>query len=141
MFSKTCKYAIRAMLYLAMHTDENNKLGVEDIALGLDVPKHFLAKILQELTRKKLASSSKGRNGGFYLSDVNKAATLLPVIETIDGPETFTSCILGLPECSGENPCSFHFQAVEYRNAMLRILAKESIRETAKRMNLNNFKL
>ena len=141
MFSKTCKYAIRAMLYLAMHTDEENKLGVEAIAEGLNVPKHFLAKILQQLTRYNLASSSKGRNGGFYLSDVNKSASLLPVIESIDGPETFTSCILGLPNCSGENPCSFHHQAVEYRNAMLRILGKESIGETAKRIDVNNFKI
>ncbi len=141
MFSKTCKYAIRAILYLAIHTDEGHKLGVEDIANGLKVPKHFLAKILQRLTRNNLASSSKGRNGGFYLSKENKMASLLPVIESIDGPETFTSCILGLPNCSGENRCSFHFQAVNYRDAMLWILQKESIGETAKRINLNNFKL
>ncbi|NNE15693.1 MAG: Rrf2 family transcriptional regulator [Saprospiraceae bacterium] len=141
MFSKSCKYAIRSILYLAMHTDEENKLGVEDIANGLTIPKHFLAKILQQLTRHNLASSSKGRNGGFYLSDENRKASLLSVVKAIDGPETFSSCVLGLPECSNKNPCSFHHQVVEYRNAMLMIMEKEAISDTAKRISLNSFKL
>nr|AWJ66311.1 Rrf2 family transcriptional regulator [uncultured bacterium] len=141
MFSKTCKYAIRAMLYLAIHSDEEHKCGVEEIATELNVPKDFLAKILQQLTRHHLAASTKGRNGGFYLNEANKDASLLLVIEAIDGPETFTSCILGLPSCSNETPCTFHPQAVECRNSIVQILKKESIRDTSKRISLNNFKL
>ena len=38
-------------------------------------------------------------------------------------------------------PCLFHFQAAEYRDAMVQILAKESIRDTANRINLNKIKL
>jgi len=141
MFSKTCKYAIRAVLYLAIYTDETKKLGVEQIAEGLGVPKHFLAKILQELTRKKLASSTKGRNGGFYLTDKNKEASLLPVIQSIEGPEAFKTCVLGLPNCSNEKPCSFHEQAVSFRHMMLGILEEESIAETAARVSSRKFKL
>jgi Rrf2 family protein len=141
MFSKTCKYAIRAILFLATHSNEEKKLGVEEISQGLDIPKHFLAKILQQLTRHNLASSTKGRNGGFYLSKANNDGTLLSVIEAIDGSETFNGCILGLPECSGINPCAFHDQALAYRTNMLNILGKESIRDTAKMINLKNFKL
>jgi Rrf2 family protein len=126
---------------LAINTNEEKKLGVEDIVKELDIPKHFLAKILQQLTRHNLASSTKGRNGGFYLSEANKDGVLLAVIEAIDGTEIFSSCIIGLPECSGEAPCTFHKQAVEYRNSMVRILGNESIRDTAKTININNFKL
>lgn len=134
MFSKTCTYAIRAMLYLAANTDEDQKMRVEEIAKKLDVPKHFLAKILQQLTRYNLASSMKGPNGGFYLSKSNKKASLLPVIEHIGGPQNMTSCVLGLPTCSSENPCMFHEQAVEYRHKLLDMFGKESIGELAKRM-------
>lgn len=141
MFSKTCKYAIRAILFLAIHTDEENKIGVEDIAKGLNVPKHFLAKILQQMTRYNLASSTKGRNGGFYLSNENKKSTLLPVIEVIDGPDTFSSCILGLPDCSGANPCTLHSQAVVQREAMLSILRNQNIKEMAHKINLEKFKI
>jgi Rrf2 family iron-sulfur cluster assembly transcriptional regulator len=46
MFLKSCKYGIRAVLYLAIHTKNGEKIGVNDIAEELNVPKHFLAKIL-----------------------------------------------------------------------------------------------
>ena len=141
MFSKTCKYAIRAILYLAIHTDENNKIGVDEIAKGLSIPRHFLAKILQQLTRHNLASSTKGRNGGFYLSESNKASTLLPVIEAIDGPDTFTTCILGLPNCSGENPCTLHSQAVIQREVILNSLRNEKIGDVAKKISVERFKV
>jgi len=140
MFSTTCKYGIRAMLYLALNTNEENKIGVDQIAGALNVPKHFLAKILQQLTKYNLATSSKGRNGGFYLTEKNKQSSLLPVIEAIEGPNLFSGCILGLPDCSGENPCSFHAQVVKFRKTMLTTLGDESIGDTAKRIQEFNFK-
>ena len=69
MFSQACKYAIRAVLYLAVHASEGKKVGVKDIAAALDVPKYFLAKILQQLSRNNLISSTKGPSGGFFLSE------------------------------------------------------------------------
>lgn len=65
MFSKACTYAIRAALYLAVHAGPQARLGVKEIAEALDVPKHFLAKILQQLVRNNLVSSVKGPSGGF----------------------------------------------------------------------------
>lgn len=141
MFSKTCRYAIRAILFLAVHTDEDKKIGVDDISEGLDIPRHFLAKILQQLTRHDLASSSKGRNGGFYMSQENKSASLLRVIESIDGKDVFTSCILGLPECSGSNPCTLHEQVKLHRIHMLDVLDNQSIEEIAKNISKENLKI
>ena len=67
MFSNSCQYAIRAVLYLAIHADTHHKLGAEVLAGALGIPRHFLAKILQQLAKNKLISSSRGRNGGFFL--------------------------------------------------------------------------
>ena len=129
------------MLFLATHTSEENKMGVDDIARELDMPRPFLAKILQQLSRYNLATSTKGRNGGFYLTEEHKSATLLPVIECIDGPETLTGCILGFPECGGTNPCTFHDQAQQYREGMLRALGNKSIKETAQRIKDHNLNI
>ncbi len=140
-FSKTCQYGIRAILYLAVHTSEDKKLGVEQISNGLDIPKHFLAKILQQLTKHHLASSSKGRNGGFYLNTENKNSSLLKVIHAIDGSDVFSLCILGLPECSSQNPCSLHQEALKQRSAMLKILEDQDIQQIAKRIDLKHIKI
>jgi len=124
------------MLYLAVYTDEEHKVGVEEISKGLGLPKHFLAKILQHLTRHNLASSSKGRNGGFYLNQLNKDSSLLPVIQSLDGKELFTGCILGLKHCSEESPCTLHSQAIIHRNEMMRILGEKSIIDIAQNIDL-----
>lgn len=141
MFSTTCRYAIRAVLYLAAFTSEEKKVGVEEIADALSVPKHFLAKILQQLTKYDLAASSKGRYGGFYLTKEQKLTTIIPVIECIDGPTTLSGCILGLPDCSYENPCTFHHDTVKFRSGLMETIGKETIEETAIRMKKNNFKM
>ena len=134
MFSKACKYGMRAVLYLAVHANTGQKLGAKEIAEALDVPKPFLAKILQQLSRQGLISSSKGTNGGFYLSEENMKISLRDVIESIDGPDVFSSCILGLPVCSSDNPCPLHEQALIYREGLEEIIDTQSIDKFAKQI-------
>ncbi|MCB0375140.1 MAG: Rrf2 family transcriptional regulator [Sinomicrobium sp.] len=131
MFSKACKYGIRAVLYLSVHTSEDTKLGVKEIAEELDVPKPFLAKILQQLSRHNLISSSKGTGGGFYLSEADRQISLRDIIECIDGQEMFTACILGLPVCSSENPCPLHDEAQVYRMGIADLVGNNSINDFA----------
>lgn len=135
MFSKTCKYALRAVLYLAAHHGSEKKLGVKDIAEDLDVPGPFLAKLLQQLARAQLISSTKGPHGGFYMSDKNMASNLRQVVECIDGPEVFSSCILGLPTCSSANPCPLHEKAFIYRNSLLDLVERQTIQQMADRID------
>ncbi|MEZ4932238.1 MAG: Rrf2 family transcriptional regulator [Saprospiraceae bacterium] len=130
MFSKTCQYAIRAVLYLAVHTSDKNA-GVNELAEALNAPKHFLAKILQQLSKHGLVSSIKGPNGGFFMGEKNLKATLEDIILCIDGPDVFTGCVMGLPQCSGENPCPLHVQANAYRQGLQFHLKYQSIGEMA----------
>lgn len=139
MFSKSCEYAIRTVLFLASNPQEIT--GVEILAEKLDVPKHFLAKILQQLSRNGLISSVKGRNGGFYLSDENKKQNLLSVIECIEGPGFFQHCIIGLANCSSSAPCPYHHVIATYREEFHRLLKNETIEQSARRINTDNLKL
>lgn len=141
MFSKACKYGIRAVLFLALHTSEQVKIGVVDIAKALNVPQHFLAKILQQLSKSNLISSTKGPNGGFYLNEENLESTLDKIIMCIDSREVFSSCILGLPVCSSENPCPLHIQAYAYREGLHYQLRHQSIRELAQKIEKENLNI
>ena len=135
MFSKSCKYALRAVLYLAANTHETKKAGAKLIAETLEVPQPFLSKILQQLARHKLIASTKGPNGGFYLDEEKNKTSLRAVIECIEGPEIFTSCILGLPVCSAENPCPLHNEAVIYRKGIETYIANRSIEAFVKQIH------
>lgn len=141
MFSKSCKYAIRAVLYLALHADSEANIGVKEIADKLDVPKPFLAKILQQLSRYQLISSVKGPNGGFFMSAENLREPLRKVVECMDGPEVFSSCILGLPVCSSQNPCPLHTQAFIFREGLLKVVGSKSVAELAKQVSNEGLQL
>jgi len=127
MFSKTCEYAIRAMIYVANNSAEDNKKSVKDIAEGIDSPTHFIAKILQDLSRKGLIQSTKGPNGGFYMTSENLKVTLADIIISIDGTKMYKECILGLKACSEETPCPIHFEYKAIKKAILKMLEGNSI--------------
>ncbi|MCR9287733.1 MAG: Rrf2 family transcriptional regulator [Bacteroidetes bacterium] len=141
MFSKSCKYAIRAVLYLAVHSDESSKIGVKEIADSLEVPKHFLAKILQQLAKHNLIASIKGPSGGFFLTETHINASLIQVVYSMDGPEMFSSCLLGLPVCSSDNPCPLHVQAFAYREGIIYQMKHQTIKELANRIEREELKL
>jgi len=67
MLSNTCKYGIRAVIYLALHNAEEKKIGIKEISSELNIPTPFLGKILQMLAKNKMLISTKGPNGGFGL--------------------------------------------------------------------------
>jgi Rrf2 family iron-sulfur cluster assembly transcriptional regulator len=132
MLSNGAKYAIRATMHLAeIDSGTKRKLSAKSIADNLDVPLSFLSKLLQELARKEIISSSKGPKGGFYLSDENRKRSIWDVIHCIDGVEKFTKCFLGLPTCTNENPCSVHSVVASFRKKILNEFRNKNIQKIA----------
>ena len=115
MVSKTCEYAIRAMLYKTKKSKNNAKVGVKQIAKAIDSPEPFIAKILQDLGRKGLVISAKGPTGGFYLDNAGLKKSLADIVIAIDGDKLFTGCGLGLKTCSAKMPCPVHDDFVDIR--------------------------
>ena len=134
MFSKSCQYAIRAVLYLAVNARPAQKTGAKEIAEALNVPSPFLAKILQQLARHGLVSSSKGAGGGFYLQEQDLQVTLSQIIDCIDGKGAMSACVLGLPVCSSENPCPLHFKALSYRSGLEKLTQGQTVGQLAKKI-------
>ena len=129
MFSKTCEYAIRAMLFIAQKSEPGNKIGIKEISKGIDAPEHFLAKILQDLSRKGIVQSIKGPNGGFYLDDSDKKNTLADIVKAVDGDDLFTGCGLGLEICSEKNPCPLHDEFKIIRKKIHNMLESATVAE------------
>ena len=137
MLSNACKYAIRSVLYLSVHVDENKKIGVKKIAEELEVPQPFLAKLLQQLTKNNLVSSSKGPTGGFYLNKHNLNNTLWSVIKCIDGTTKFDNCFMGLASCNDKNPCPVHFTVAPFKKKLMIDFKDKSIQEFSEDIKIN----
>lgn len=128
-FSKTCEYAIRAVFYVAHKSSSGKRVGIREIAAGIDSPELYLAKILQDLTRKGLLSSVKGPTGGFYLSEEALKRSVSEIVEAVDGDRLFYGCALGLKQCSSINPCPLHHQFEAIRSQIHQVLKNTTIGE------------
>lgn len=108
MISNSAKYAIKAVIYLGLHSGKSNKILTREIYEEIQVSESYLAKILQQLSRRGIISSSKGRNGGFYMSEKDFEHSLMDIVRAVDGDQSVDSCLLGISNCNLENPCALH---------------------------------
>ena len=127
MLSNTSKYAIRAVIYLALYAGEDKKIGIKQISKELSIPTPFLGKILQTLAKHKLLSSTKGPHGGFGLGKPAKDIALIEIVDIIDGQDIFKKCMIRLEDCNEKDPCSAHLKYGEIRQSLYTLFQKEKI--------------
>ena len=129
MFSKSCEYAIKAMIFVAQKSKDEARLSIKEIAKGTDAPEHFVAKIMQDLGRKKLVHSVKGPNGGFYMEKKDFKISIADIVKAMDGDRLYTDCVLGLKACSEKNPCPVHFEYKEIKKNFIKMIETNTIGE------------
>ena len=133
MLSNSCRYGIRAILYIASKQQGDEKTGIKQISKDLDLPTPFLAKILQQLAKQKILKSLKGPHGGFSLLRDPKKITLLDIVKTIDGEEIFTNCIIHNTTCTcvdkRKDPCPLHENYSKVREELINLFSTTTVHE------------
>ncbi|MEO8933118.1 MAG: Rrf2 family transcriptional regulator, partial [Xanthomarina sp.] len=106
MFSKACRYAIKACVFIAMRSLKDERVNLKEIATNIDTPEAFTAKILHQLAKKEILSSSKGPKGGFTIlkTQIDKIK-ISEIVSAIDGDSIYTGCALGFETCDAKQPC------------------------------------
>jgi Rrf2 family transcriptional regulator, iron-sulfur cluster assembly transcription factor len=139
MLSNSCRYGIRAVIYLASQPLSGGKTGIKKISNDLGLPAPFLAKILQQLAKQKILSSSKGPHGGFSLLKNPKDITLIDIVNTIDGSDTFTNCIMHNGTCEGvesdKKRCPLHQDYEKSRKELINLFSSRTIHELVIKSN------
>ncbi|HBO75150.1 MAG TPA: transcriptional regulator [Marinilabiliales bacterium] len=145
MLSNTSKYAIRAVIYLAVHASNGQKIGIKKISDSLEIPSPFLGKILQVLVRRKILSSTKGPNGGFGIGKNPDNITLYDIIFEMDGDELFHSCLLGAGSCDSNKKeggyCALHNEFDESRHQMITLYKSKTVSELAAEAKEQNYQI
>jgi Rrf2 family iron-sulfur cluster assembly transcriptional regulator len=132
MLSTSCKYALRAAVYLMSQAGKLRKAGIHEIAEEIGANEHTTGKILQLLVREELIQSVKGPNGGFFILPQTAPVYLIDIIKVIDGTGLFFDCGLGLKKCSDKHPCPIHFTFKEVREKLYNEFCTVSIQSLAK---------
>lgn len=134
MISKKCKYAIKALTYIAKH-QEDKPIYSTEIAKEERIPHKFLESILRSLKNNQILLSKRGKNGGYKLLKKPEDILLTDLIRIMDGPIALSPCVSlnyyePCEECN-ETTCTIRPVLEKIRDLTLEVFTNTSI-ETLK---------
>jgi Rrf2 family protein len=136
MLSNSCRYGIRAVVYLASKHHGKGNTGIKEISEDLGLPAPFLAKILQQLAKQKILNSVKGPNGGFSLLRKPESITMLDIVRIIDGDNLFKNCIIHDGSCAevkrNRKSCPVHDDYSAIRAGIVRLFREKTVADLAR---------
>lgn len=92
MFSTKGRYAIRLMIDLAKHQDDNY-IALKDVALRQDISKKYLEIIVKDLVEAGLLEGKPGKSGGYKLSRKPEEYTVAEILEIMEGTLAPVACL------------------------------------------------
>ncbi len=103
LLTRNTDYAIRAVCSMASR--QGQVVSVAELVRELKMPRPFLRKILQTMSKAGLVTSTKGIGGGFTLSkDIDKL-TLADFVEAFQGPLSINECSFKKKRCPNTGGC------------------------------------
>ena len=114
---------------MALMSDQKKRVQVEEIAERLSVPKHYLGKIMKQVVKEGILSSTKGPYGGFSVNEATLETPLISLYKITDGLNQFNNCGLNLRKCNASYPCPLHDQIEVNRRDWLQIFAKTKVND------------
>ena len=130
--TRAADYGVRVMIHLASLAP-GTRTSRAELAVAAECPEQFLSKVLQNLTRAGLVVSHRGNTGGFELPRLNRGASILEVVEAIEGPLRLNLCLTSDHACERQAWCPAHLVWAEAQKAMAAILQSATVGELARR--------
>jgi Rrf2 family protein len=128
--TRAADYAVRVMIHLA-GIPPGTRVSRADLAEAAECPEQFLSKVLQGLTRTGLIVSHRGNTGGFELPPGNRSASILEVVEAIEGPLRLNVCIGSSQPCTRQDWCPAHLVWTDAQTAMAGVLKAATVDKLA----------
>ena len=131
--TRAADYGVRVMIHLAS-LGPGRRTSLPEMVEAVEVPEHFLSKVLQMLCRSGLIQSHRGANGGFELAADAKTVSLLDVVEALEGPIQLNVCLGEYGTCGRKSWCPAHQVWVEAQEALVGVLRRASIADLARQV-------
>ena len=132
--STRSRYAIRALLDLAIHADEGPTL-VREIAKREDISVRYLEQLLLPLKAANLVRATRGANGGFTLAKPPAEINLREVIQITEGTTAFTECADDAGICPRSDSCPLLSVWNEVTEAANKVLEATTLQDLISRQS------
>lgn len=134
------RYAVTAMLDLALHND-SNPVSLAEISERQDISLSYLEQLFSKLRRAGLVVSMRGPGGGYQLSTEPSKIVIADIIAAVDESVDATRCG-GMGDCQDNKRCLTHDLWADLSNQIRLFLTeitladmteKQGVRMTAQR--------
>ncbi len=126
MLSQTAIHAVNAVQRLAQ-AGEGEYLGAASLARSIGAPENYLGKLLAVLGEHGVLESRRGLGGGFRLARAAEEITVYEVVAPFDRLHAWKHCVLGLADCSDDDPCTLHHMWKNARESCLEMLQDSTV--------------
>lgn len=141
MISKAASYGIQSLAYLATDETQRDYVPISEISRELDIPYHFLKKVIADLVVGGLLISHRSAKGGIALARDASEISLMDIIARTDGTAVFEECILGLPGCGVEHPCALHKSWATERTRLYTMFSTSSLAALASQISRQHLRI
>lgn len=100
-------YAVRVVVDLASRP-RGDVVRTDGLSHSTGIPRAYLAKIIQILSRGGFVQTRQGPNGGVSLLKDPATITLRQMVEAVEGPIYLNRCLLRPGECPRDSFCPVH---------------------------------
>jgi Rrf2 family protein len=131
LITRETDYAIRALLFMA-GCKKGEVVSVGELVKALGIPRPFLRKILQVLTRRRFLESRRGKGGGFRLVRPAEAISLACLVEAFQGPMVLSECSFKKKLCPNVRVCGLKTRIDKMQRYVLGEMKDISLRSLLK---------
>ena len=99
------RYALRVMVYLALHNQEHH-IPLKDIAEAEQISQKYLESIMSTLSKAGFVDAVHGKGGGYRLNRAPEKYTVGSILKLTEGGLSAVSCTTqGASACSRTECC------------------------------------
>jgi len=129
MLSQATTYAATALGCIAAMGGKPALVKVVAEACG--APAAYLAKIINQLARRKLVLTQRGAGGGVSLARPPQDISLFELCQVLEDPVIHPRCMLGHEACSQDRACPAHDFCISHRQRLIEFLQHTTIADIA----------
>ncbi len=130
------RYAVTAMLDLALHATEN-PVPLAEISRRQGISLSYLEQLFSRLRRQGLVDSARGPGGGYRLARASSEIAVVDVINAIDENVDVTRCG-GQGDCQDGEPCLTHELWCDLSKQIHDFLAGIDLAQLVERRSIQN---
>ena len=126
------QYATRALLDLALHSDEEPVL-MKDIARRQQISQRYLEHLVTPLIAGGILRSTRGAKGGISLAKPPEQVKLSELMQLVEGSLGLVECVTNPDVCDRSKSCVTRDVWCELKNAISGVLESTTLQDLVER--------